>query len=114
MISRFAKIKKSGQHLSVSLPTSIPQDVLTKTASLSDMIHIMAYGKTDIASMQRKTEKFKDIKRDKISLALRPRDFQDEYAMERFIDQISSVIGIKNISIHDFEQYNDMCAGEVL
>jgi hypothetical protein len=109
MIKRLVKIKTTKQHLSVSLPTSIPEDILKELNPLVDMIHIMAYGKTDLASIQKKLIKFNKININKISLALRPKDFKDEYNLEIFIDELFNNTIINNFSIHDIKQYMNAC-----
>lgn len=108
MIKSLSEIKNSEFRLSVSLPISVPQEILVEIAPLVDMIHIMAYERTNLLSIQRGISVFKQVKTDKLSLALRPKDFKDEYVMEYFIDKLYNTIGIKNFSIHDMEQYQEI------
>lgn len=98
-------VHRAGGQLSVSLPTHVDSALVQHLLPMVDRIHVMAYGRTTVASLQKGFKSFTGVEKEKLAVALRPEDFPGERAFEVFIDQVIPETGIKQISIHALNQY---------
>lgn len=94
--------------LNIALPVLHGPDFVDAVASLSDHIYIMAYGDLSQDQLREKIAPFQNISRNKIVLALRPKDFASELKQEEFIDLTFEQTGLTTFALHDFAQFIDM------
>nr|MBF0222397.1 sel1 repeat family protein [Desulfobulbaceae bacterium] len=100
--------------LNIALPVLHNSDFVDAIASLSDHIYIMAYGKLNQEKLKDKIAPFSNIDKDKLVLALRPKDFTNELEQEEFIDVTFEQAGLTNFALHDFAQFIQMAGNNSL
>lgn len=111
LLERLAEAKRPGQTLSVALPTLLEQDEVKNLAAHVERVYVMAYGSDDPQTVLRRLETFRDVPAERLVLALRPRDFPDELALERFIQAMVRASPIRRFAIHDLAQLQALLGG---
>jgi hypothetical protein len=94
------------RQLTVAVPFHWTAPVYQKLGDLADRLYIMAYG-TDVPDvlLRRISPALKGTGPDKLVVVLRPKDFKDEWAMEKFISIIQEQTGIERFGFHDIGQF---------
>ncbi len=106
-----AKVREGmlDRKLTAAVPFHWTENVYRELGNLTDKIYIMAYGtdKPDVL-LRRIEPALKGVGPDKLAVALRPKDFKDEWAMENVISTIQEQTGIENFAFHDLGQFIDL------
>ena len=97
--------KRAGKELSLSVHPKLPPLVIEKLKANVDQIYIMAYGITDPERMVRVLTPHLSHGSTKLALALRPRDFANEAALEQFITIITQKTEIRCFAFHTLGEY---------
>jgi hypothetical protein len=85
--------------LSVSIPLSYPENVLTELNNTCNLVYLMAYENIDTDFILRKTTEEKSILQNKCVLALRTKDFENRTSM----DQAFKTYGFEKTAYHDLD-----------
>ncbi|MGZ8538546.1 MAG: hypothetical protein ACXWV9_09810, partial [Flavisolibacter sp.] len=85
--------------LSVSIPLSYPEEVLTELNLLCKDVYLMAYENVDPDFILKKTEEEKAILKNKCVLALRTKDFENRNAMNEAFKKL----GFERTAFHDLD-----------
>ena len=93
------------KELSLSVHPKLPPLFVEKLKANVDQIYIMAYGITDPERMLRVLSPHLSYGSTKLALALRPRDFANEAALEQFITIIIRKTGIRCFAFHTLGEY---------
>ncbi|WP_462267997.1 TolC family protein [Desulfobacter sp.] len=111
-----ALVQKSKKHLldrglAISVPFHWPAYAYEELAKSADRLHIMAYGTDRSATLLRRIQPALEAAGpDKLAIALRPKDFKDEWAMEQLIQSVAIATGIQHFSFHDLGQFITLAA----
>lgn len=101
-----SKIRKGFKgNISVSIPAIYPIEMYPEIYKYVDRVEFMIYGKSSSQTVQ----KLKQLYSSSIptSLAVRTTDFENELAMEAFIEKVIAH-GITNITLFDFGSYREL------
>lgn len=101
--STFCKIHNL--RLEVSIPLTYPAEVLQELEMLCDEIVVMAYETKGPKQIQNRIAEELIIGKDKISVALRAKDYVSKSSMENDFRELKSLIKVKNTAIHDYQTY---------
>jgi len=97
--------KGENTRLHVSVPIWFRQPLIAQISRYTDRIYVMAYGITKLSKLQKKLLPYLSIDTKKLVVALRPRDFTDELALELFIEDIYKNLDVKAFAFHDMKQF---------
>lgn len=101
--STFCKIHNL--RLEVSIPLTYPAEVLQELEMLCDEIVVMAYETKGPKQIQNRIAEELIIGKDKVSVALRAKDYVSKSSMENDFRELKSLIKVKNTAIHDYQTY---------
>jgi len=101
--SAFCKIHNL--RLEVSVPLTYPAEVLQELEMLCDEIVVMAYETKGPKQIQNRIAEELIIGKDKISVALRAKDYVSKASMENDFRELKGLIKVKNTVIHDYQTY---------
>jgi hypothetical protein len=101
--STFCKIHNL--RLEVSVPLTYPAEVLQELEMLCDEIVVMAYETKGPKQIQNRIAEELIIGKEKISLALRAKDYVSKASMETDFRELKELIKVKNIVLHDYQTY---------
>lgn len=101
--STFCKIHNL--RLEVSIPLTYPAEVLQELEMLCDEIVVMAYETKGPKQIQNRIAEELIIGKDKISVALRAKDYVSKASMENDFRELKDLIKVKNTVLHDYQTY---------
>ena len=101
--SAFCKIHNL--RLEVSIPLTYPAEVLQELEMLCDEVVVMAYETKGPKQIQNRIAEELVIGKDKISVALRAKDYVSKASMENDFRELKDLIKVKNTVIHDYQTY---------
>jgi hypothetical protein len=101
--SAFCKIHNL--RLEVSIPLTYPAEVLQELEMLCDEVVVMAYETKGPKQIQNRIAEELVIGKDKISVALRAKDYVSKASMENDFRELKDLINVKNTVIHDYQTY---------
>ncbi len=101
--SAFCKIHNL--RLEVSIPLTYPAEILQELEMLCDEIVVMAYETKGPKQIQNRIADELIIGKDKISLALRAKDYVSKASMETDFRELKELIKVKNTVLHDYQTY---------
>ena len=101
--SAFCKIHNL--RLEVSVPLTYPAEILQELEMLCDEIVVMAYETKGPKQIQNRIAEELVIGKDKISVALRAKDYISKSSMEADYREIKELLNVKNIVLHDYQTY---------
>jgi hypothetical protein len=107
-LAMLGNIRKAtmGHRLSIAVPMHWPANYYSKAANYADAIYIMAYGTNDEDKLIKRLDRsMRNIPKDKITIVLRIKDFEDEWEMEKMFDTLGRRLGIQRFGIHQFREY---------
>lgn len=103
-----AKAKKGmlDRKLTIAVPFHWPTTIYQKFGDFADKLYIMAYGTDNPDILLRRIgPALQGAGPEKLVVVLRPKDFKDEWGMEKFISTIQAQTGIENFGFHDIGQF---------
>lgn len=92
-----------GMELSVSIPVHLPENSLNGIFGLADRVFVMAYGTKDMAVLKRRLDEELKAGMDKVTIALRPLDFDSRAEFERFLKNVIAELGVERVAVHDIK-----------
>lgn len=101
--SAFCKIHNL--RLEVSIPLTYPAEILQELEMLCDEIVVMAYETKGPKQIQNRIAEELIIGKDKISVALRAKDYVSKASMETDFRELKELIKVKNTVLHDYQTY---------
>jgi hypothetical protein len=101
--SAFCKIHNL--RLEVSIPLTYPAEVLQELEMLCDEGVVMAYETKGPKQIQNRIAEELIIGKDKISVALRAKDYVSKASMENDFRELKQLIKVKNTVLHDYQTY---------
>jgi hypothetical protein len=101
--SEFCKIHNL--RLEVSIPLTYPAEIIQELEMLCDEIVVMAYETKGPKQIQNRIAEELVIGKEKISLALRAKDYVSKASMETDFRELKELIKVKNTVIHDYQTY---------
>lgn len=101
--STFCKIHNL--RLEVSIPLTYPAEVLQELEMLCDEIVVMAYETKGPKQIQNRIAEELVIGKDKVSVALRAKDYVSKASLETDFRELKELIKVKNTVIHDYQTY---------
>jgi hypothetical protein len=101
--SAFCKIHNL--RLEVSIPLTYPAEVLQELEMLCDEVVVMAYETKGPKQIQNRIAEELIIGKDKISVALRAKDYVSKASMENDFRELKDLIKVKNTVLHDYQTY---------
>lgn len=101
--STFCKIHNL--RLEVSIPLTYPAEVLQELEMLCDEIVVMAYETKGTKQIQNRIAEELVIGKDKISVALRAKDYVSKASMETDFRELKELLKVKNTVLHDYQTY---------
>jgi hypothetical protein len=107
-ITMLEKIRQAipQQKISVAVPMHWPDRYYRLVNKLADEIIIMAYETNDVNKLTRRLKRsLENLNKEKVSIAVRTKDFRDEWEMEKMISALHRQTGIKQFAIHQFREY---------
>ena len=94
------------RELSVSVPLHWPRPVYQRIAELADQVYLMAYEFKDLDQLQRRVGRLMPLfDQQQMVVALRIKDFENEWAMESTIDHLYSELGANTFALHPLGDY---------
>lgn len=101
--STFCKIHNL--RLEVSIPLTYPAEVLQELEMLCDEIVVMAYETKGPKQIQGRIAEELVIGKDKVSVALRAKDYVSKASMETDFRELKELIKVRNTVLHDYQTY---------
>ena len=101
--SEFCKIHNL--RLEVSIPLTYPAEILQELEMLCDEIVVMAYETKGPKQIQNRIAEELIIGKEKISVALRAKDYVSKASMETDFRDLKELIKVKNTVLHDYQTY---------
>jgi hypothetical protein len=101
--SAFCKIHNL--RLEVSVPLTYPAEILQELEMLCDEIVVMAYETKGPKQIQNRIAEELVIGKEKISVALRGKDYISKSSMETDFREIKELLKVKNVVLHDYQTY---------
>jgi len=101
--SEFCKIHNL--RLEVSIPLTYPAEILQELEMLCDEIVVMAYETKGPKQIQNRIAEELVIGKEKISVALRAKDYVSKASMETDFRELKELIKVKNTVLHDYQTY---------
>ncbi len=101
--SAFCKIHNL--RLEVSIPLTYPAEILQELEMLCDEIVVMAYETKGPKQIQNRIAEELIICKDKMSVALRAKDYVSKASMETDFRELKELIKVKNTVLHDYQTY---------
>jgi hypothetical protein len=101
--SEFCKIHNL--RLEVSIPLTYPAEILQELEMLCDEIVVMSYETKGPKQIQNRIAEELVIGKEKISVALRAKDYVSKASMETDFRELKELIKVKNTVLHDYQTY---------
>ncbi|MEN9943579.1 MAG: hypothetical protein RLZZ91_1580 [Bacteroidota bacterium] len=101
--SAFCKIHNL--RLEVSIPLTYPAEILQELEMLCDEIVVMAYETKGPKQIQNRIAEELIICKDKMSVALRAKDYVSKASLETDFRELKELIKVKNTVLHDYQTY---------
>ncbi len=101
--SAFCKIHNL--RLEVSIPLTYPVEILQELEMLCDEIVVMAYETKGPKQIQSRIADELIIGKDKITVALRAKDYVSKASMEADFRELKDLLKVKNVVLHDYQTY---------
>ena len=101
--SAFCKIHNL--RLEVSIPLTYPSEILQELEMLCDEIVVMAYETKGPKQIQSRIADELIIGKDKISVALRAKDYVSKASIEADYRELKDLLKVKNTVLHDYQTY---------
>jgi len=101
--SAFCKIHNL--RLEVSIPLTYPAEILQELEMLCDEIVVMAYETKGPKQIQSRIADELVIGKDKISVALRAKDYVSKASLEEDFRELKGLIKVRNMVLHDYQTY---------
>ena len=89
----------------MSIPLTYPQEILQELEMLCDEIVVMAYETKGPKQIQSRIADELLIGKEKVSVALRSKDYVSKSSMENDFKEIKKLLNLKNIVLHDYQSY---------
>ncbi len=94
------------EKITVAVPHHWPESTYQKINKLVDAVYIMAYGTNSIDTIEKRIKTITDsIPTGKIALILRVDDFQDEWEIEKALEQLGQRTGIRSFGLHQYKTF---------
>ena len=87
--------------LSVSVPLFYNKEILQQVYDYTDKVFLMAYKQKDTEYLKRKIIKELDVDTAKTVIALRAKDFEMNYGIEKFMVELYHKTDIRDYAVHD-------------
>lgn len=101
------RLRHPNINLSVSVPYHWPEHVYQTLADQVDQIFIMAYGSTSLEKITQRVKRIVNATAlDKVVVALRQEDFNNELALEEIIEALAQATGIHSYAVHKIAIYS--------
>lgn len=101
----YSMTKFYGHKLTVAISPKHYTEFLSEIISNCDEVVVMDYGKRNINKLSVRLNPIISLtSKEKITLAIRAKDFENELEMEEFIDEIFNKIGIRSFAIQNLRQ----------
>ncbi len=104
--SKFCKTRNL--RLEVSIPLTYPAEVIQELGLLCDEIVVMSYETKGPKQIQNRIAEELIIAKDKVSVALRAKDYVSKASMETDFRELKDLLKIKNVVIHDYQTYKTL------
>lgn len=101
--SAFCKIHNL--RLEVSIPLTYPVEILQELEMLCDEVVVMAYETKGPKQIQSRIADELIIGKDKITVALRAKDYVSKASMEADFRELKELLKVKNVVLHDYQTY---------
>lgn len=101
--SAFCKIHNL--RLAVSIPLTYPAEIIQELEMLCDEIVVMAYETKGPKQIQSRIADELVVGKDKISVALRAKDYVSKASIEEDFRSLKQLIKVKNTVLHDYQTY---------
>ena len=101
--SAFCKIHNL--RLEVSIPLTYPAEIIQELEMLCDEIVVMAYETKGPKQIQSRIADELIVGKDKISVALRAKDYVSKASIEEDFRSLKQLIKVKNTVLHDYQTY---------
>jgi len=105
MLAWIAAHKPAGLGIDIAVPVWWTPDEIRAVLPYADSLTVMAYGTDDPDRCRQRLFPFADIDPRRITIALRPKDFQDEAGLEQFIDRLVDQSPYRRFAFHDLPHY---------
>ncbi len=105
MLAWIAAHKPAGLRIDIAVPVWWTEEEISAVLPHIDSLTVMAYGTTDPDRCLQRLRPFAGIDPRRITIALRPGDFQDEAGLERFIDRLVDQSSYRRFAFHDLPQH---------
>ena len=104
LLARLAADRRPDQKLSIALPLTLTREEIATLAPHVDKIVVMAYETASTDRIVQRMERYADVPKEKLAIALRPDDYQDEAALEFQISALQQRLQIHDFMIHDLKR----------
>lgn len=91
--------------LTVAVPLHWPMEFYEQTAQLVDGVYIMAYGSKSKTLIRRLRPIVQKLGKNKITVVLRVKDFEDEWELEKMMTEINQSLGINRFGFENFDSF---------
>lgn len=109
VIEAIRKIMAPEDKLSISVPVHWDQQDYVRLNGIVDELYLMAYETPAFTRLERRLEPILEvIPSERITVALRPQDFADEWELEQTILKIMDRFGVRRVALHDAKTYMAM------
>lgn len=106
LITSIRKVMAPGDKLSLSVPLHWDIEDYVKLNGVADELYLMAYETADFSKLARRLAPILEVlPAERITIALRPQDFANEWALEQMITKIANRFGIRQVALHDIKTY---------
>ena len=104
MLSEIRQKIPSSQ-LTVAVPLHWPMEFYEQTTQLVDGVYIMAYGSNSNTLIRRLQPIIQTLGKNKITVVLRVKDFNDEWELEKLMEEISHSLGISRFGFENLASF---------
>lgn len=101
-------LPKDQFRISVSIPVSYEMEELRQVKEEINDVYLMAYERPEVAYIKKKITEEIAAFGDKLVIALSLKDFQNEEAMETFMEELKKATGINRFAVHDYSLVHDI------
>lgn len=104
-VNMLEAVRASLENTSLKLSISIPHlydSIITDLVQYADTIVVMAYETTDINDLLDRIEVERRVLKDRLAIALRPSDFNNQRELNDFISEIVSRTKLQMFVLHDY------------
>ncbi|MCG8467220.1 MAG: hypothetical protein MJB57_03290 [Gemmatimonadetes bacterium] len=109
LIDRVRAALSADRTLSVSVPLGWPEATYRSLGEQAERVYLMAYGDMDIENrLERARRAVASLPTERVVIALRASDFDDEWEMERTVQAFHAALGVEGFAVHDYRQYRSL------